>query len=323
MSAISKRLRFEVLKRDGHRCHYCGVTAAEAKIVVDAVVPEALGGSHKDPANLVAACDPCNNGKTSSSPDAPLVAAVAEDAARWARAMTVATEKMRAELAGHIEIHEKFDRQWSDWTYGTAKLPIPRPDDWRQSVDTFLAAGLPMDVLQWCVQQAMTRKQVKAAGTWRYMCGIAWSKVTELQASAQVFASGAEDAREREWCEFSPQEQSLISAAREELACELLGEFPENARNAALATTREHLGEDVGELEVCTVFAEFHSALRERRQFAKAARWFVDRHPDGPESLSKARAHLEGLGSAYDEMEATRVAALWLTGAANPAAAVA
>jgi hypothetical protein len=32
--AILKRLRYEVLRRDGHRCHYCGVRASAAPLTV-------------------------------------------------------------------------------------------------------------------------------------------------------------------------------------------------------------------------------------------------------------------------------------------------
>ena len=48
--------RHQLLRRDNHACRYCGRSAPEVPLTVDAVVPEALGGSHKDPANLVAAC---------------------------------------------------------------------------------------------------------------------------------------------------------------------------------------------------------------------------------------------------------------------------
>lgn len=44
--ALTKRTRFEVLRRDGHRCRYCGDTAeAGATLTVDHVVPVALGGT--------------------------------------------------------------------------------------------------------------------------------------------------------------------------------------------------------------------------------------------------------------------------------------
>lgn len=60
---MSKRLRFEVLKRDGFRCRYCGANAASSLLHVDHVIPVSGGGS-SDPENLVTACSECNLGKS-------------------------------------------------------------------------------------------------------------------------------------------------------------------------------------------------------------------------------------------------------------------
>lgn len=60
---IGKRLRFEILKRDGFRCLYCGATPATSLLHVDHVVPVAEGGTN-DPANLVTSCSGCNLGKS-------------------------------------------------------------------------------------------------------------------------------------------------------------------------------------------------------------------------------------------------------------------
>lgn len=62
--SVSTRTRFEILKRDGFRCRYCGATAVGSVLHVDHVVPIAEGGSD-DPANLIAACADCNLGKSS------------------------------------------------------------------------------------------------------------------------------------------------------------------------------------------------------------------------------------------------------------------
>ncbi|MCX4232088.1 HNH endonuclease [Streptomyces ortus] len=63
--AVSKRLRYEILRRDRYTCRYCGASAPEAPLRVDHVTPVALGGTDH-PSNLVAACEPCNSGKTSA-----------------------------------------------------------------------------------------------------------------------------------------------------------------------------------------------------------------------------------------------------------------
>jgi len=60
--STGKRLRFEIFKRDGFRCVYCGATPMQKVLRIDHVVPVA-GGGPSDPANLVTACHDCNAGK--------------------------------------------------------------------------------------------------------------------------------------------------------------------------------------------------------------------------------------------------------------------
>jgi hypothetical protein len=59
---LTKKLRFEVFKRDGFRCQYCGGAAPEVLLVVDHIQPVAEGGKN-DILNLITACQPCNAGK--------------------------------------------------------------------------------------------------------------------------------------------------------------------------------------------------------------------------------------------------------------------
>lgn len=60
--STGKRLRFEIFKRDGFRCVYCGSTPVQSVLRVDHVVPVADGGPTEN-ANLVTACHDCNAGK--------------------------------------------------------------------------------------------------------------------------------------------------------------------------------------------------------------------------------------------------------------------
>jgi hypothetical protein len=61
--AIGKRLRFEIFKRDGFMCAYCGASPQVSVLRVDHVVAVANGGSNA-PENLVTACHDCNGGKS-------------------------------------------------------------------------------------------------------------------------------------------------------------------------------------------------------------------------------------------------------------------
>ena len=188
--AISKRLRYEVLRRDSYTCRYCGAKAPEVKITVDHVVPVALGGTD-EPSNLVAACGDCNGGKTSSSPDAPLVADVAADALRWSQAMTAAAGEMLARASGDVDARAYFEHVWNRYGTGPRREPMPKDPGWQNTVDNLLRAGLPMAVLEECVEIAMGQRRVAADNVFRYMCGVAWRKVHELRERAGEMVQGA------------------------------------------------------------------------------------------------------------------------------------
>lgn len=60
--SLTKKLRFEVFKRDSFRCQYCGASAPDILLVVDHIHPVAEAGT-SDILNLLTACQPCNAGK--------------------------------------------------------------------------------------------------------------------------------------------------------------------------------------------------------------------------------------------------------------------
>lgn len=113
--AIGRRLRFEILRRDGHTCRYCGAKAPDVALEVDHVIPTALGGSD-EPNNLVAACQDCNQGKASIQPDSPIIEDVAEDALRWSKAMAQASVLMGLEREFLNADVEHFKTSWDAYT---------------------------------------------------------------------------------------------------------------------------------------------------------------------------------------------------------------
>lgn len=60
--AISKKLRFEVFKRDSFTCQYCGRKAPDVVLEVDHIKPVAQGGTNTI-LNLITSCRECNRGK--------------------------------------------------------------------------------------------------------------------------------------------------------------------------------------------------------------------------------------------------------------------
>lgn len=59
---ISKRIRFEVFKRDKFTCQYCGGKAPDFILTIDHIKPICEGGTNSI-LNLVTSCSVCNSGK--------------------------------------------------------------------------------------------------------------------------------------------------------------------------------------------------------------------------------------------------------------------
>lgn len=142
---VSKRLRFEVLRRDNFRCVYCGATPAESELHLDHVVPRALGGQDT-PENLAASCADCNAGKSSTAPTPEMVAAVnraiaVEQAARarasdWALAATDAFADYEYDVAGIWEFHVPQYKRDSVEMWDLAKI-----HEWHRD-------GVPLDLIE-------------------------------------------------------------------------------------------------------------------------------------------------------------------------------
>lgn len=194
--AVSKRLRYEVLRRDNHTCRYCGGAAPDVALTVDHVIPTALGGSD-DPSNLVAACRDCNSGKSATPPGAPLVADVAADQLRWGLAMRATAETFQANVDARAAVREQFLRGWEQWTYGSpdAREHLPMPGDWGATIDRLVAGGHTVPLLLDCVRIAM-ESRADPESTWRYFCGVAWRRLTEMQDVARQVASSLADDEE-------------------------------------------------------------------------------------------------------------------------------
>lgn len=66
---VSSRTRTRIFTRDHFRCRRCGAGPNDDRLVIDHIVPVALGGTSEDE-NLQTLCDPCNQGKGDQPPHA-------------------------------------------------------------------------------------------------------------------------------------------------------------------------------------------------------------------------------------------------------------
>ena len=119
--SISKKLRFEVFKRDSFTCQYCGRHAPDVILQCDHIVPVASGGEN-DILNLVTSCRDCNSGKGATELGDHTVLQKRKqqlDAIQERREqleMMFEWEKSLLEL--HTETINKMEEFWSTLTHG-------------------------------------------------------------------------------------------------------------------------------------------------------------------------------------------------------------
>ena len=180
---VSKSLRFQILRRDDYRCHYCGATPEAAALRVDHVIPEALGGP-TEAGNLVTACHDCNAGKAATPPDAAIVAEVDQRKVAFAEAMEQAARELRDDQEKQRAIIREFMSLWDEY------LEVDYlPGDFDKPVLTWLDRGLTMDDLRYMMLVTATKPGLYRRDQFRYFAGCCWRRLTEIeQRAAEILA---------------------------------------------------------------------------------------------------------------------------------------
>lgn len=219
--AVSKRLRAEILRRDNSTCRNCGAKAPAVVLVIDHVVPVTLGGSD-EPSNLQTLCESCNSGKSATPPDAAIVAQVAKDADKWSKAMRAAADQMLAAHGAQSAVYLQIEQWWRGSRHGQYAM---LPPGWERSIDNFLAAGLPMQIIKESAEIALSRQR---NDPWKYFCAVAWSKVRDLQEAAKSLLDRHDDDEEEDE-NYDPDLDPKLAPGRESLAATILGTLAEGS----------------------------------------------------------------------------------------------
>lgn len=178
---VSKRTRFEVLRRDNYTCRYC--RSSDEALTVDHVLPVALGGTD-EPSNLVAACRDCNAGKASTAPTEELVEQVDADAIRWAAARERVVQRLEEANAAAADRRAPFLAAWRSWDHDLSYLP----SGWRDTVDFWLRNDVSMDRILEAMEIALPKRHVTHRELFRYMAGIIrnWLREVDEQVRAEL-----------------------------------------------------------------------------------------------------------------------------------------
>lgn len=171
-TTISKKTRFEVFKRDGFTCQYCGAHPPSVILHLDHITPLALGGAnHID--NYVTACQPCNSGKSATSlSEVPqsLKDKAAEVAERelqikgYQAVMNGKRCRIDSEATEVRHLYEGFNKGFT------------LSDSAMVSVRKFIEA-LGMHAVIDAMETAFTRRTVRSGTEFKYFCGICWNMI--------------------------------------------------------------------------------------------------------------------------------------------------
>lgn len=172
--ALSKKTRFEVFKRDGCTCQYCGEHPPKVILHVDHIKPVADGGKN-DIDNLITACEPCNLGK-----GARLLSAIPQSLEEKSK---IAAER-EAQILGYQEIleskRERIERElWivaDEIDPGSPEKGMNR--DWTNSIRMFIEKIGFHECLS-AAQASRAKRPYGGKKAFLYFCGICWNKVRE------------------------------------------------------------------------------------------------------------------------------------------------
>lgn len=172
--AVSKRVRFEVFKRDGFECQYCGATPPGSVLHIDHIKPVAEGGQN-DSDNLVTACETCNQGKGArllSSVPASLAQKSSEIAER------------EAQLRGYREIMDQKAERIENETWEVAEVLEPGSSEKGFNRRNLFSIGkfiekLGIHEVKDAAGYAYHRKPWSENQRFKYFCGICWKKIRE------------------------------------------------------------------------------------------------------------------------------------------------
>lgn len=172
--ALSKKMRFDVFKRDGFQCQYCGSTPPSVVLEVDHIHPVSKGGKNRVD-NLLTSCFDCNRGKAagllSVAPQAVIdkAAVIAEKMSQLKAFEKLQREKRKSEEQS-IDMIENVFTSHFDYSF---------TDKFRESVRIFLQNMTVYEVID-AMNKACARIE-KPDDAIKYFCGICWKIIKEAK----------------------------------------------------------------------------------------------------------------------------------------------
>ena len=172
--ALGNKKRFDVFKRDGFTCQYCGGHPPERVLECDHIIPVSKGGTD-DINNLVTSCFECNRGKRDHElgviPNTLTEnIAVMREKEKQYKAYRKLLRSQEDRIKGEIdEVEEAFGETFPDRVF-TEKFR-------RGSVKQFIAK-IGVDEVRDAMYTACSKGK-DSQNTIKYFCGICWNKIRD------------------------------------------------------------------------------------------------------------------------------------------------
>ena len=169
---ISKKLRFDIFKRDEFTCSYCGSKPPSVVLEIDHILPVSKGGEN-DIDNLVTSCFNCNRGKSNKSLDSipqkmqdksVIIKEKGEQYAEYLKHV----KKLKKLNENSIDLVEGvFDSHFEDHYF------LPK---FRTNVKMFIDR-VGLDYALWAMDTACSKMFHNSEAALKYFCGICWNKI--------------------------------------------------------------------------------------------------------------------------------------------------
>jgi len=166
---LSKKVRFDVFKRDSFICQYCGGTPPAIVLEVDHITPVSKGGENIAD-NLITACFDCNRGKGAEELSvAPLTVVMKA-------AILAEREDQLKEFNKLLKRKKSHQNKIIEGVEGlfTTYTGMYFSDKFRESIRINFVEKLSVDQLEGAISRACMKCDSPEAAS-KYFCGICWN----------------------------------------------------------------------------------------------------------------------------------------------------
>lgn len=172
---LSKKIRFEVFKRDGFSCCYCGKTPPQTTLEIDHIIPISKGGDH-NLNNLLVSCFDCNRGKSNIE-----LTRVPSKISRNFKILKEKELQIKAYKKFILKINDRINSEILE-IESIFQLTFPKrrfSDNFKFISTKRFLEKLPLETLKDSMNYACARIK-KPEDAIRYFCGICWKKIKSV-----------------------------------------------------------------------------------------------------------------------------------------------